>query len=154
MFGNRVFPLDHQEFLKSCLHSFSEHKPVRETVCSCHVTYMFQSESTVYSCLNVKEHLGRSRREIWRLSECNWTQTQSHLVRKWTLKQLAKWLSVRLRTRWGACGFEFSCSQWERLSWKTGYAMILGNNTKWVSSKPFLCGRAKPGPLGRRIYYY
>ena len=25
------------------------------TVCSCHVTYMFQSESTLYSCLNVKE---------------------------------------------------------------------------------------------------
>ena len=25
------------------------------TVCSCHVTYAFQSESTLYSCLNVKE---------------------------------------------------------------------------------------------------
>ena len=39
-------------------------------VCSCHVTYVFQSESTLYSCLNVKELL------------------------------LAKWLSVRLRTKW------------------------------------------------------
>ena len=34
------------------------------TVCSCHVTYAFQSESTLYSCLNGKELLARSRREI------------------------------------------------------------------------------------------
>ena len=34
------------------------------TVCSCHVTYAFQSESTLYSCLNVKELLPQSRREI------------------------------------------------------------------------------------------
>ena len=34
------------------------------TVCSYHVTYAFQSESTLYSCLNVKERLARNRREI------------------------------------------------------------------------------------------
>ena len=34
------------------------------TVCYYHVTYAFQSESTLYSCLNVKELLARSRREI------------------------------------------------------------------------------------------
>ena len=34
------------------------------TVCSCHVTYAFQSESTLYSCLNVKELLVQSRHEI------------------------------------------------------------------------------------------
>ena len=34
------------------------------TVCSCHVTYAFQSESTLYSCLNVKELLARSRHKI------------------------------------------------------------------------------------------
>ena len=34
------------------------------TVCSYHVTYAIQSESTLYSCLNVKELLARSRREI------------------------------------------------------------------------------------------
>ena len=28
-----------------------------KTVCSYHVTYAFQSESTLYSCLNVKELL-------------------------------------------------------------------------------------------------
>ena len=35
------------------------------TVCSCcHVTYAFQSESTLYSCLDVKELLARSRQKI------------------------------------------------------------------------------------------
>ena len=34
------------------------------TVYSCHVTYAFQSESTLYICLNVKELLARSRHEI------------------------------------------------------------------------------------------
>ena len=37
---------------------------INMTVFSCHVTYAFQSESTLYSCLNVKELLARSRREI------------------------------------------------------------------------------------------
>ena len=55
------------------------------TVCSCHVTYVLQSESTFYSCLNVKELLAQSRREIWRWSDC---------------RCLAKWLSVCLRTMW------------------------------------------------------
>ena len=30
------------------------------TVCSCHVMYAFQGESTLYSCLNVKEPLALS----------------------------------------------------------------------------------------------
>ena len=34
------------------------------SVRSYHVTYAFQSESTLYSCLNVKELLPRNRREI------------------------------------------------------------------------------------------
>ena len=77
----------------------------RGSVCSYHVTYAFQSESTLYSCLNVKELLARSRREIWSLSDCNWIRTHNHLVRKGTLNHLAKladlakWLSVRLRTK-------------------------------------------------------
>ena len=57
----------------------------------CHVTYAFQSESTLYSCLNVKELLARSRREIWRLSDCNWTRTQNHLVRKRTFVRFNKY---------------------------------------------------------------
>ena len=60
------------------------------TVCSCHVTYAFQRESTLYSCLNVKELLARRRREIWRWSDYNWTRTQNHLVLKQTLNHLAK----------------------------------------------------------------
>ena len=60
------------------------------TVSYCHVTYAFQSESRLSSCLNVKELLDRSRREIWRWSDCNWTRTQNNLVLKRTLNQLAK----------------------------------------------------------------
>ena len=33
-------------------------------VCFYHVTYEFESESTLYSCLNVKELLARNRRHI------------------------------------------------------------------------------------------
>ena len=38
------------------------------TVCSCHVTYAFQSESSLYSCLNVKELL-----DIQATIECGFT---------------------------------------------------------------------------------
>ena len=48
------------------------------TVSLYHVTYTFQSESTLYSCLNVKKLLARSRHQIWSLSDCNWTWTQKH----------------------------------------------------------------------------
>ena len=71
------------------------------TVCSYHVTYPFQRESTLYSCLNVKELLAPGSREIWSLSECNWTRTYNYLFRKWTLNhlaKLAKWLSCVLST--------------------------------------------------------
>ena len=44
---------------------FEENDELKKmTVCFYHVTYAFQSESTLYSCLNVKELLARSRREI------------------------------------------------------------------------------------------
>ena len=43
-------------------------------VCSYHVTYAFHSESTLYSCLNVKEVLPRNRRQSWSLSDCNGTR--------------------------------------------------------------------------------
>ena len=74
---------------------------VHLTVCSCHVTYALQSESTLYSCLNVKELLAGSRRKIWNLNDSNWTRTQNHLVHKRTLNHLAslaKWLSCVLST--------------------------------------------------------
>ena len=59
-------------------------------VCSCHVTCMFQSESTLFRWLNVKEFLARSTRKIWSLSDCNWNRTHNHLVHKRTLNYLAK----------------------------------------------------------------
>ena len=40
--------------------------------------YVFQSESTLYSCLDVKEHFARDRRDIWSLSDCNENQTRKH----------------------------------------------------------------------------
>ena len=70
-------------------------------VCFYHVTYEFERESTLYSCLNVKEILARRRRYIWRLSDCNGTRTHNHLVRKRILKhlaKLAKWLSSVVST--------------------------------------------------------
>ena len=65
-----------------------------------------QNESTLSNCLNINELLAQNRREIGILSDCNWTRTQQHLVRKLTLSHLAKqaclakWLSVRLRAKW------------------------------------------------------
>ena len=38
----------------------------------CHLRV--QSESTLYSCLNVKEHLARNRRDMGSLSDCNGTK--------------------------------------------------------------------------------
>ena len=64
----------------------SEFAAIFVTVCSCHVMYGFQSESTLYSCLNVKELLAQSRHKIWSLSDCSWTRTKNHLVCKRTLK--------------------------------------------------------------------
>ena len=72
---------------------------VNLTVSSCHVTYAFQSESTVYSCVNVKELLAGSRGKMWSLRYWNWTPTQNHLARKETVNHLAKltkWLSCVL----------------------------------------------------------
>ena len=85
---------------------------VHLTVFYYHVTYLFQSESALCSCLNVKELFTQNTRlfwSIWSLSECNGIRTHNHLARKRTLKHLAKltlkasltkWLSVCLRTKW------------------------------------------------------
>ena len=70
---------------------------VHLTVCSCHVKWAFQSESTLYSWLNVKETFAQSRREIWRWSDCNWSQTQNCLVLKRTLNHLVK------QAKWSTC---------------------------------------------------
>ena len=59
-------------------------------VCYYHVTYTFQSESTLYSCPNVKELLPRNKGHISSLSDCNGIKTYNHLISKRTLNQLAK----------------------------------------------------------------
>ena len=75
------------------------------TVCYYHVMYAFQSKSTLYSSLNMKELVAWYRRDIWSLSESIEIRTHKHLVYKWLLNHLAnldslgKWLSVRLRTK-------------------------------------------------------
>ena len=66
-----------------------------------HVTYAFQSKSTLCSCLNIKELLAPNRRDIWSLSDSNGIWTYNHLVHKRTLNHLAKltkWLSCVVST--------------------------------------------------------
>ena len=63
---------------------------VHLTVCSCYVRYEFQSKSTLYLCLNVKERVALNKREIWSLSDWNWTRTRDRLVCKRTLNHLVK----------------------------------------------------------------
>ena len=60
------------------------------TVCYYHVKYAFQSESTLYSCLNVKELFAWNRWDIWILSDCNVSGTHKHLVCKRKLNHLVK----------------------------------------------------------------
>ena len=65
-------------------------------VCSYHFTHAFQSESTFYNCLDVKELLAWNRHHISSVRDCKETQTRNQLVRKQTLNHLAKlarWLS-------------------------------------------------------------
>ena len=55
---------------------------VNSTICSDHVTFKFQSESTLYSCLNVKELLAWNRCDIWSLSYFSavWSLNQQLLI--------------------------------------------------------------------------
>ena len=66
------------------------------TVCCYHVTNVFHNESLLYSCLDVKELLARSRSDLWSLSDSNGIRTHNHSVHKRTLNhsaKLVKWLS-------------------------------------------------------------
>ena len=65
-------------------------------VCYYHVTHAFQSESTFYNCLNVKETLAQNRRNIWSLSNSN------------GLVWLNGWVFVY---ELSGCGFESRCYQ-------------------------------------------
>ena len=63
---------------------------MRETLYYYRVKYMFQSEFTLYSCLNVKELHAKDRRNVLSLSDSNGIWTYNHLVRKGRLNHLAK----------------------------------------------------------------
>ena len=54
------------------------------TICNYHVTYEFQSESTLYSFPE------GSRRHIRSLSDSKGIRTHNHIVRYWTLSNVAK----------------------------------------------------------------
>ena len=73
------------------------------TVCSYHLTYALQSESTLYICLNVKELLPWNKRDICNLSDCNGTRIHNHLVPKQTLNRLAK-LTINWADLWVRIG--------------------------------------------------
>ena len=114
---------------------------VHLTVYSYHFTYVFQSEFTLYSCLNVKKLLSRSRRKVWSLSDCNGTRTHNYLVRKRTLNHLAKftkWLSLLVSIYlYGA----FDC-------------MLLSFHVRvsvWIYTHQFPEFQAAPGP--KQIQY-
>ena len=40
------------------------------------------------------------KKAVYDTSDCNWTRNHNHLVHKQTFNHLAKWLSVRLWTKW------------------------------------------------------
>ena len=64
-------------------------------VCYYLVTYAFQSESTLYSCRNVKEFHARNGCDIWSLSDSKGMRIHNDLVRKRTLELCCGYLSVR-----------------------------------------------------------
>ena len=104
-----------QNFLKYINDHQLTNERILHTVCSFHVTFTFQSVSTLSSCLNVKELLARCRRGIWSLNDCSWTRTHNHLVYKRTLNHLTKlakclngWVFVY---ELNDCRFESSFSQ-------------------------------------------
>ena len=84
---------------------------VHFTVCSYHATYAFQSESTLYSYLNVKELLARNQRDIWSLSDCN--GTRMHRTGKYSQHSSIIWLvwvnGWVLVYELSGCGFDSRC---------------------------------------------
>ena len=89
------------------------------TAFSYHVTCAFQSESTLYSDLNIKKIFAQKRCNIWSLSDCNGTRTHKYLVRKWTLKHLVRLAKCVLictvhlilsSYELSGCGFKSHCS--------------------------------------------
>ena len=82
---------------------------------SCYV--VFQSHSTYFSCLNIKQILSRNRLNIWNWSDSNGIRIHDYLVCKRTFNHLAKltkrlpvWLNIWLFVyELSSCGFESRC---------------------------------------------
>ena len=92
------------DFQCTLLISCFENKPFL-TVYFYHVMNTFQSESTLCSCLNVKELSAQSRHCIRSLSDCNRIQIHNHLVCK--LVWLNGWVFIY---KLSGCGFKSCCS--------------------------------------------
>ena len=60
------------------------------SLCYYHVTYAFQCESALYSCLNVKKLFARIKNNIWSLSGRNESRTHNNLVRKRTFNPFSQ----------------------------------------------------------------
>ena len=79
-----------------------------------HVIIMSRTSFRVnllYSCLNVKELLARSRCHIWSLRGSNGIRTHNHLVRKRTLNHLAKLAKSGRGLELSGSGFDSRCCQ-------------------------------------------
>ena len=108
------------------------------TVCSHYVTYSFQSESTLYSCLNPKKLLVQNRRNIWSSIDCNETRTHNHLVQKGSRWNWSVWLSWVFVFKLSGCGFESRCSHLTVRSLaclEQGVPWYSGNYRVWVRSE-------------------
>ena len=104
----------------------------------------FKSESTLYSCLNVKELLVRNRLEIWSLSNGNGTRTHNHLVCKSTVAVTyvcfldKKWkFTSKIRTC--IISFKFipypSLKPYGRIVRNICYPIPLSSDLNWFSFK-------------------
>ena len=117
------------------------------TVCSFHATYAFQSESTHYSCLNVKELLARSRREIWSLSDCNFPHQEIWWSYCILHSALPAWPNL--------CNPCFRQFSYICIYWNTVLLMIMSQNWGYesrfdviISSQPYWNYHGFLSPLG------
>ena len=109
-------------------------------VCYYHVTYVFQSESTLYGCLNVKEVFAWNRHNIWSLSDINGIRTQNHLVWNEHSVKLANWLNGWVFIyEISGCGLESVAVIFVIAIWifKHSIYFMLDNKSKFVSSASF-----------------
>ena len=104
-----------------------------------HATYAFQSESTLYTCLNVRKLLARNRRNIRSLNDCNEIQTNNHFICKWTLNHLVNWFSVCLQTK--RLWVQIPLQLLKNLQLQTNLSEVLHRSKNFVRTVYLLCKR-------------